>query len=573
MTKRILSALLTAVLLLSFVFASAVVTHASEKYGDTDGDGTVTILDATQIQRSLASLIHLDKDAIRRAMVCNNPTLTILDATYIQRYLADLIDRFPAGDVIETQSPTNPSQQPTEPLALYYIRVSDDGISKAVSDCDMIITGADYVTLTATPASGYAFKQWQISGKYTIISGSLTDEVLVIDPRSDINARAQFEKLPDEVTKVKNNITVYFSNNKNWATVNAYIYNNATGTPMAKWPGKAMTYVKTNDMGEKVYSVTADAAKYDRIIFNNGTDQTTDTPLTKASSGYFLNSKKSAAYHSKFLAGLYPYGQDGEGKVTTVNMDYPDGYKKKVYIWTPEGYNANDKSKKYSVLYMCDGQNLFGQMTTLSGFEWECDESVLSLMHNGGDGVIVVGVDNSTNKRNHELTPDLGTLSSLGSGDPSYKNGGGKVYSDFVVDTVIPYVEKNYNVNSIRGIAGSSSGGIEAFYIGMEHMDKFRYIGALSPAFILFDKPVWDKYLDSKDLSGDLPRIYFFNGNSDQDPLEQALYNNAVAMEGWMKNHGYPAEKMITVTDDDATHSEGFWALYFPEMLSFGLGV
>ena len=222
---------------------------------------------------------------------------------------------------------------------------------------------------------------------------------------------------------------------------------------------------------------------------------------------------------------------------------------------------------------MCDGQNLFGQATTLSGYEWECDETVLSMMQNGGDGVIVVGVacGDTNARRNHELTPNLGKLSSAVGGDTSYQNGGGKVFSDFVTDTVIPYVESNYNVNSIRGIAGSSSGGIEAFYIGMENMDKFRYIGALSPAFILYDRAVWDSYLSAKDFSGNVPRIYFFCGNSEKDPLEQALYPNATAMEGWMKTHGYPAEKMITVTDANATHSEAFWALYFPDMLSYCL--
>ena len=372
---------------------------------------------------------------------------------------------------------------------------------------------------------------------------------------------------------MKDNITVYFSNNKNWTTVNAYIYKQSTGTAMSKWPGTAMTFVKTNNEGEKVYSVTADVTKYDRVIFNNGTDQTTDTPVTKASSGYFINSDKS--YGGKYLVGVYPYGQDAEGTVKTVSMDYPDGYKKKVYIWTPVGYDPADKSKKYSVLYMCDGQNLFGQTQTLSGYEWECDESVLSLMQNGGDGVIVVGVEagSPSSRRDHELTPNLGQTAPGVNAYGTFSDGGGKVFSDFVVDTVIPYVESRYNVNSIRGVAGSSSGGIEAFYIGIEHMDKFRYIGALSPAFILYTKATWNAYLSTKDFSGNVPRIYFFCGNSDQDQLEQMLYPNAVAMEGWMKAKGYPADKMKTIVDNDGTHSEGFWAVYFPEMLSWGLNV
>lgn len=419
-----------------------------------------------------------------------------------------------------------------------------------------------------------------------LVSGE--DELSIVDAtliqRYDLNLISRFpveDMLPteqptqaatepeDTVTKVKNNITVHFSNNKKWTKVYAYIFDHSTGTPVKAWPGTQLTNPVTNDYGEQVYSVTADVTKYDRVIFNNGSTQTHDLPLTKASSGYFIQEK----LNKSLMAGLYPYGQDNEGKITTVSMDYPDGYKKNIYIWTPAGYDPSDKTKKYSVLYMCDGQNLFGQATTLSGYEWECDESVLSLMQNGGDGVIVVGVAcGSTNaRRNHELTPDLGKLSSAVGGDTSYQNGGGKVFSDFVTDKVIPYVESNYNTNSIRGIAGSSSGGIEAFYIGMENMDKFSYIGALSPAFILYDKAVWDTYLSAKDFSGKTPRIYFFCGNSTADALEQALYTNATAMEGWMKNHGYPADKMTTVTDANATHSEAFWALYFPDMLCYCL--
>ncbi len=506
MLKRIICVVLIAALAVSVLCATAVGVPAVQKRGDVDGDGDISILDATVIQRWLVNLDTLDDNAIERAKVCGGEELTILDATEIQRYVAGLIDRFPAGDILPSETPTQPTtQKPT-------------------------------VKPTEAPTQPSTEPQ-------------------------------------EEVTKVKNNITVYFSNNKNWTTVNAYVYNQATGTAMSAWPGAAMKYVKVNNEGEKVYSVTADVTKYDRVIFNNGTDQTTDTPLTKASSGYFLNSKKSAAFNNKFLAGLYPYGETGEGKITTVNMDYPEGYKKPVYIWTPEGYNANDKTKKYSVLYMCDGQNLFGQKSTLSGYEWECDETVLSLMKNGGDGVIVVGVDNSTNKRDHELTPNLGKLSTIAqSYGTSFANGGGKVYADFMVNTVIPYVEKNYNTSSIRGVAGSSSGGIEAFYIGMEHMDKFRYVGALSPAFLLFDKSVWDSYLGAKDFSGNVPRVYFFNGNGN-DQLEKELYKDAVAMEGWLKAKGYPADKMKTVVDNDGTHSEGFWAVYFPEMLSWGLEI
>ena len=499
MKKRIVSVLLIAVLLCGAVMGSMISSHATELYGDVDGDDDVTIIDVTMIQRHLAGVIRLDDAAQRRGDVDADEDMTVIDATLIQRYLSGIIDKFPAGETLPTQEPIiEPTQAPTE------------APTQAPTEAD------------------------------------------------------------DEVTKVKNIIPIHFTNNKSWTAVYAYLFNSDTGAAKTEWPGTAMTNPVTNNLGEKVYSMNVDVTQYDRVIFNNGAKiQTTDLPVSKASSGYFIQAKAAGG---KYLAGVYPFGQDKEGTIKTVSFDYPDGYKKNVYVWLPEGYNANDNSKKYSVLYMCDGQNLFGQATTLSAYEWECDESVLSLMQNGGDGVIVVGIacGSTEARRNHELTPNLGEVATVAGEDMStYQNGGGKVFSDFVTDTVIPYVEKNYNTNSIRGIAGSSSGGIEAFYIGMENMDKFRYIGALSPAFILYNQPVWDNYLSGKDFSGDVPRIYFYCGNSTKDMLEQALYPNATAMEGWMKTHGYPADRMITKTDADAVHNEGFWALYFPEMLSW----
>jgi len=91
MKKRIhtiLSLTLTAVLLLSSVIVSAADT-AALKIGDADCDGTVTILDATSIQRSLADLAVSSYDE-SSADADEDGKVTILDATAVQRYLADL---------------------------------------------------------------------------------------------------------------------------------------------------------------------------------------------------------------------------------------------------------------------------------------------------------------------------------------------------------------------------------------------------------------------------------------------------------------------------------------------------
>ena len=57
--------------------------------GDVDGDGEVTIIDATAIQRTLASL-PVSSFEQKSADTDGDGEVTILDATAIQRHLADL---------------------------------------------------------------------------------------------------------------------------------------------------------------------------------------------------------------------------------------------------------------------------------------------------------------------------------------------------------------------------------------------------------------------------------------------------------------------------------------------------
>ena len=86
--------------------------------GDADGDGRVSILDATSIQRHLASLRQLKGNALKAADADRDGQVSILDATKVQRYLADLEDssckvgKYTDGS---TPEPTQPSVTPTQP--------------------------------------------------------------------------------------------------------------------------------------------------------------------------------------------------------------------------------------------------------------------------------------------------------------------------------------------------------------------------------------------------------------------------------------------------------------------------
>ena len=476
MKKQVLSILLAAAILLSLIFGTATVGAAAERFGDTDGDGEVTILDATSIQRHLAELKTLDERAIARSKVLGDDDLTIMDATSIQRYIAELIDRFPAG-----------------------------------------------------------------------------------------------EFLPDEDADV---MTIRFTNKNNWKDVHAYVYNYSTEEALCEWPGAAMTDAGLDGAGKTILTVDVDLSKYDRVIFNSGTLQTSPVPVTKASSHFTLAGKSG----NRYTAGLVPDEENGKGKIETVYLDYPDGYEKKIFIWTPEGYDPEDTEKQYSTLYMTDGQNVLDKIYSYSGVEWQCDETVMTLMQNGGDGVIIVAIDNSDGMRETELTPDLGEFHPMmieamaAEGMDSFECRA-DVFAGFVVNDLIPYVESQYNVNDVRGFAGSSCGGQAAFYIGMEYPETFSYIGAFSSAFSYFTDESWDNYLSTKDFSGKVPRLYLYTGTNQNDKTESWISVSSVKMEGWLLDHGYPADQLYNVVDEFAMHHERYWALYFPEMLCWGMEV
>ncbi|HXT70169.1 MAG TPA: alpha/beta hydrolase-fold protein [Vicinamibacterales bacterium] len=62
-------------------------------------------------------------------------------------------------------------------------------------------------------------------------------------------------------------------------------------------------------------------------------------------------------------------------------------------------------------------------------------------------------------------------------------------YTKILLTEVMPVVEKTYNVatgRDQRAIAGLSMGGAEALFTGLNHLDKFAWIGSFSGAFVMW---------------------------------------------------------------------------------------
>ena len=102
-------------------------------------------------------------------------------------------------------------------------------------------------------------------------------------------------------------VTLYFSNNKFWNSVNAYVWKEG-GSELSAWPGAAATYIGENDYREGVYSVTVDTSVYDRVLFNGPGGMTVDIDVNGAAAGgcgiYCLDTTDSNGHYN---VGFYHY--------------------------------------------------------------------------------------------------------------------------------------------------------------------------------------------------------------------------------------------------------------------------
>jgi len=212
-------------------------------------------------------------------------------------------------------------------------------------------------------------------------------------------------------------------------------------------------------------------------------------------------------------------------------------------IYLPPSYDEN-RAKRYPVLYMHDGQNLFDAKSASFGVEWGIDESMNRLIATGKmDEVIVVGIDNTT-ERIPEYTPCC---------DPKYGGGRLDAYMRFVVETVKPYVDANLRTlpgKDSTAIMGSSLGGLASVYIAQRNPTVFSKAGGVSSSFW------WNKGAMIGKPHARVPVRFYIDAGTRDDGLEESMQ-----MRDLMVKQGYvPESDLLFFTDQGGGHNEKSWA-------------
>ena len=249
---------------------------------------------------------------------------------------------------------------------------------------------------------------------------------------------------------------------------------------------------------------------------------------------------------------------------------------REVDVWLPPSY-AREPDRRYPVVYMHDGQNLFDPALAFAGSEWDVDGAMQRLLARGEvREAIIVGIWNSP-RRFEEYMPAVVT----GDAVPMHIEGRPPVrvaeiasdaYLSFLVEELKPFIDARYR--TLPGpddtvVMGSSMGGLVSLYALARYPGVFGAAGAVSTHWPAADGAVanW--------LPGQLPapgrhRLWFDHGSetldADYAPYQQRV-DAALRKSGWVEGRDWHSRVFV-----GAAHDEAAWRSRVELPLAFLLG-
>ena len=222
---------------------------------------------------------------------------------------------------------------------------------------------------------------------------------------------------------------------------------------------------------------------------------------------------------------------------------------RRIWIYLPKNYETSHK--KYEVMYLQDGQNLFDDATSYAG-EWQIDETLNKIFEKTGKSLIVVGIDNGGEKRIDELSPFK---------NAKYGGGNGDNYVKFIVENLKPFIDKNYRTKpqqKFTTIGGSSLGSLISVYAAVKYPETFGKVLAFSSAF-WFNAKDLNEFISSSKVNLKNQKYYFIQGKHEDEDMEEqtnSVIKNLTSKKVKPKN-------IFLKIDEDGKHNEMYWRREF----------
>ena len=214
----------------------------------------------------------------------------------------------------------------------------------------------------------------------------------------------------------------------------------------------------------------------------------------------------------------------------------------------PWNYNRSDR--RYPVLYLQDGQNLFEDDAPFG--TWGVDKRLAALARQGKGDFIVVAIDHGGKERIKEFSPY---------NSPRWGEGLGRDYARFLAETLKPYIDKSFRTLPGRehtGIGGSSMGGLISIYAGLMFPQVYSKFMIFSPSLWatpnIYSEPMHFAAFDSP------TKIYLYGGNREGS----GMIVNLNRLKESVEKMGKDRARVRLATDPHGKHTESRWGEEFP---------
>lgn len=235
-----------------------------------------------------------------------------------------------------------------------------------------------------------------------------------------------------------------------------------------------------------------------------------------------------------------------------------------VQVYLPPGYRRS-RERRYPVLYLHDGQNVFDAATSFAGVEWGADESAERLTKKRLiEPVIIVAVANIGEKRIHEYAPTCGVIETTAS-RKKRSRGLLRKYGCFLRDELKPFIDRTYRTRpeaEFTGLGGASLGGLATLILGLWFPQTFNRLAVMSPSIWWDDCAIYRIIEKGK---GKPPlKIWLDTGTSEPG------WERARELRDRLVERGWRVDDDLQYTEvEGGDHSEGAWAARFEAVLRF----
>ncbi|MGL6075702.1 MAG: alpha/beta hydrolase-fold protein [Fimbriiglobus sp.] len=232
-----------------------------------------------------------------------------------------------------------------------------------------------------------------------------------------------------------------------------------------------------------------------------------------------------------------------------------------VTVYLPPGYDL-ESFRRYPVLYMHDGQNLFDASTSFGGVAWRCDDVAERMARSHqAQPVIIVGVGN-TRERMREYGPT------------AIAEDLAEAYGRFLTEELKPFIDKTYRTSlgpMATGVGGSSMGGLVSLYLIQKYPQVFGRCAAMSPS-LWWDRESWLRNIATDGSWLAQTRIWLDMG--DQEGMSRTgqqgnLRRTRKLAKALKYHHRIPGQDYQYLEIPGGQHTESAWHARFDAVLKF----